>query len=87
MLILILVNVQYLQNVVFSFEKGSSCQNHFVSDSHQPVEKFPLVNFPSPPPLTTIWKTLNKGPSLLNFICLFPVKFNFSIDIFFRVVS
>ena len=28
MLILILINVQYLQNVVFSFEKGSNVQNN-----------------------------------------------------------
>ena len=58
MLILILINVQYLQNVVFSFEKGSSGQNHSLSDSHQPVEKSHQVNFPSLLPLTTIWKTL-----------------------------
>ena len=32
MLILILINVQYLQNVVFSFEKGLNGQNHSSSD-------------------------------------------------------
>ena len=41
MLILILINVQYLQNVVFSFEKGLSGQNHALSDSRHPTEKFP----------------------------------------------
>ena len=36
MLILILINVQCLQNVVFSFEKDSNSQNNFLSDSrHQ----------------------------------------------------
>ena len=40
MLILILFNIQNLQSVAFSFEKGSSGQNHFLSASHQPIEKF-----------------------------------------------
>ena len=31
MLVLILIDVQYLQNAVFSFEKGSSCQYHSTS--------------------------------------------------------
>ena len=34
MLVLILINIQYLQNVVFSFEKGLSGQNHSLSDPH-----------------------------------------------------
>ena len=39
-------------------------------------------------PLSTIWKTLQKGSSLLKFVCLFQVKFNFSFEnIFFRSVS
>ena len=45
MLILILINVQYLQNVVFSFGKGLSGKNHSLSDSHHPVEKFPPDKF------------------------------------------
>ena len=40
MLILILIDVQYLQNVVFSFEKGLNVQNHSLSDSHHPTWKF-----------------------------------------------
>ena len=28
---LILINVQYSQNAIFSFEKNSNCQNHFSS--------------------------------------------------------
>ena len=46
-LILILINVQFLQNVVSSFEKGSRGQNHSLSDSHHPTEKSPGANFPS----------------------------------------
>ena len=80
MLILILINVQYLQNVVFSFEKGLSGQNHSLSDSYHPIEKSPKENFPFPLLLDTIWKNLDKGPSLLKFVCLLQVKFNFSID-------
>ena len=87
MLILILINVQYLQNI-FSFEKGWSGQNHCLSYSHHPIDKSPQANFTPPPlplPLNTYWKTLGKGPSLLKFVCLFQVKFSFSIDnIFFQ---
>ena len=32
-------HVQYLQIVVFSFEKGLSGQNHSLSDSHHAIEK------------------------------------------------
>ena len=34
MLILILIDVQYSQTTVFSFEKGSNRQNHSSSSSH-----------------------------------------------------
>ena len=33
MLILILVKIQYLQNVVFSFEKGSDGQSHYLQET------------------------------------------------------
>ena len=46
MLILILIDVQYLQNLVFSFENGSNVQNHSLSDSHHSIKKFPLAKFP-----------------------------------------
>ena len=36
-LILFLINDQYLQNVAFSFEKGSSGQNHSLSDFHKKI--------------------------------------------------
>ena len=63
MLILILIDAQHSQKAVFSFEKGSNCQNHS-SDFLHPITlpvKFviPLTGENSPPPpLTTIWKTL-----------------------------
>ena len=46
MLILILIDVQYSQNAVFSFEKFSNRQNHS-SASHHLVKSRP----PPPPPL------------------------------------
>ena len=59
MLILILIDVQYSQKAVFSFEKGSNGQNHSSSSSHHPVKKFPLERCLIPLPLlTAIWKTL-----------------------------
>ena len=44
MLILILIDVQYSQTTVFSFEKGSNRQNHS-SGSHHPVKKFSRAVF------------------------------------------
>ena len=59
MFILILIDVQYSQKAVFSFEKGSNCQNHSSSGSLNLVKKSPPpVKFPVPPPFTAIWKTL-----------------------------
>ena len=58
MLIFILIDVQYLQKVVFSLEKGSIGQNHSFSGSHHSI-KNPLTKFPIPPPLNAIWKTLH----------------------------
>ena len=40
-LILILINVQYLQIVVFSFKKGLIGQKYSSSDSHQPIRQYP----------------------------------------------
>ena len=69
MLILILIDVQYSQTAVFSFEKGLNGQN-YSSGSHYPVKKIPPpakfpIPFPlggPPPPLTAIWKTLLSMP-------------------------
>ena len=66
MLILILLDVQYLQNAVFSFEKGSNRQNH-PSGSHQLVKKSPPQNFRFPP-LTAIWKTLTVGAKIFKYL-------------------
>ena len=41
MLILTLIDVQYSQKAVFSFEKGSNCQNHSSSGSLDLVKKMP----------------------------------------------
>ena len=56
MLTLILIDDQYVQNVVLSFEKSSNGQNDSLSDSHHSTKKFPQQNFPFPP---TISKPLN----------------------------
>ena len=39
MLVLILINYQYSQNVIFSFEKSSNGQNYSPSDSHPSDKK------------------------------------------------
>ena len=62
MLILILVDVQYLQSVVFGFKKGSDSQNHSRSDSHLPDRKLSdsKISYPPPPPSTQrYYKTLS----------------------------
>ena len=45
---LILIDVQYLQNVLFSFEKGSNGENHSLTDSYHPMKKSPQQNISSP---------------------------------------
>ena len=47
MLILILIDVQYLQKADFSFEKGLNCQNHSSSGSVPPA-KFLISPTPTP---------------------------------------
>ena len=58
MLILILTDVQYLQNVIFGFEEGSNGQNHSWSNSHQMIKNSLPPAGGIPLPLNTIWKTL-----------------------------
>ena len=48
MLILVLIDVQYSQKAVFSFEKGLNGQNH-CSGFHHPVKNHPQAKFPIPP--------------------------------------
>ena len=64
MFILILIDVQYSQKAVFSFEKGLNCQNHYSLGSLHLVtpppappqpEKFLIPPYPL---FTNIWKTL-----------------------------
>ena len=45
MLILILIDVQYQQNAIFSFEKFSIRQNHSSSGSHHLIKKSPPAVF------------------------------------------
>ena len=70
MLILILIDVQHSQKVVFSFEKGSNRLNHSSSGSLYLVKKSPLppLKFLSPSPSThaAIWKTLPLGNWVVN---------------------
>ena len=49
MLILISIDVKYLQKIVFSFEKTSNGQNHSSSGSDHPIKKPPpskISDFP-----------------------------------------
>ena len=68
MLVMILIDVQYLQDVVLSFEKGWNGQIHSSSDSHHSKKNIP-AKFPIPPtwrgishllPFNTTWKTLER---------------------------
>ena len=68
MLILILIDVQYLHNVSFSFEKGSNGQNRSMLDPHYSIKKLKIcpVNFqkgdcPPLPLINAIWETLLIG--------------------------
>ena len=69
MQILTLINVQHLQNVVFSFEKRFEWSNYSSSGSHHPIKNLPPAKFCippyrgwggdcQPPPLNAIWQTL-----------------------------
>ena len=51
-----IIDVQYLQNVIVSFEKGSNGQNHSSSDSQHPIKKLLRARFPIPRPLTLFGK-------------------------------
>ena len=63
-LTLILINVQYLQNAVFSFEKDSNGQNHSSSNAHHPTKKsFPSKIYHFLHPLTIFRKPCFLWPS------------------------
>ena len=59
MLILILIDAQYSQTTVFSFEKGLNCQNNS-SVSHHPLKKSPPVVF------TTFWHKVRETLEVLG---------------------
>ena len=63
--ILIFIDIQYLQNVVFSFEKDQNSQNHFYA--FPPLAEAGGGGREFPPPLNAFWKTPKK--------CHFPKKF------------
>ena len=46
---MVLIDVQYFQNVVFSFEKASNGKN-YSSDSHQPIKRYlrKILHCPTP---------------------------------------
>ena len=46
MLTLILICAQYVQNAVFSFEKGSNGQKQSLWNLHHPITPLPLQIFP-----------------------------------------
>ena len=74
MLLLILIDVQYLQNAIFSFEIGLNCQNHSSSDSFHPEKKIPPSNISDSLPL---------GPSInwaLQFLKNETKTFLFTLD-------
>ena len=48
MLTLILIDLQYEQDIVFNFEKGSNGQNHSSSDFHNTTKKSTQQNFQLP---------------------------------------
>ena len=70
MLKLILIDVQYLQKAVFSFEKGSNHQNHSSSGSNHPVKD------PRPPPpqrigMHLVYLALADKERLISTFCFF----------------
>ena len=64
MLILIVIDVQYLQNVVLRFEEGSNGQNHSSSNTYHLI-KNPLATFPIL--YLTLFEKL-KGLTVYNFL-------------------
>ena len=58
MLILILIDFRYSQNVVLSVEKGSNGQNHSLSDSSHPI------NSPAKIPITPLGESDLENPAM-----------------------
>ena len=79
MLTLILIDDQYVQNVVLSFEKSPNSQNHSSSDSHHLTKKILSAKFPILPtvlkhpncPFAPKENFLRKLPNLsITYVCL-----------------
>ena len=68
MLILILIDVRYLQKAVFSFEKGMNFQNHSSSGSLHPIKKFSPVKFQILPPPPHHWGEIYPSPTPYCFL-------------------
>ena len=68
MLVLILIDVQYLQKAVFSFGKGSYGQNYFSSGSQHPAINPPQQIFWPPPPPNLTPLTYLENPASLFLI-------------------
>ena len=75
MLILILFDVKYLQNIVFYLCEGRKGRNHSSSDTNHSIKNSPQQNLSFPPlgrdilhiPLNAIWKTLLGTSSKVSF--------------------
>ena len=69
-------------------EEGLSGQNHSLSDSHNPIEKSPQANFPSPYPLTLFGKPWVEDQVCSSLFAYSKLNSAFLLTIFFfRVVS
>ena len=55
MLILVLIDIQYLQNVASSSEKSLNDQNDSSLNSHHPIKNFPNQKFPCNQKIVQFW--------------------------------
>ena len=55
MLILVLIDIQYLQNVAFSSEKSLNDQNHSSLNFHHPIKNFRHQKFPCNQKIVQFW--------------------------------
>ena len=83
MLILILIDVQYLQNVVFRCEKDSNGQMQSSSDSNHLIKKSSLSKISLPPHLKTLVCCMSKTLyGVLSHPICFPFVFTLLITLF-----
>ena len=82
MLVLILIDVQYSQKAVFSFEKGSDRQNNSSSGSHHPVTPPSPSKIPHTPHRyleNPVLSSTYEKPSHVPFILDLPLKGTYSV--------